>query len=459
MASSILSIIRSTVSLSSSGASSSRRSSTRRVVICSARSTNTLRAWGLVGGSRSCDLSSAFSQSSSAASMNSSFERAPPHACSVIEAKAASTTILGARSCIRASVGRSACWNPTGSERTLVPWYLYVAFIAFVIGMLLIDLRFFHAEEHEPTPRESATWVGIWVTLALAFGVVVFFWKGTDTGIEYFTGYLLEYSLSVDNMFVFVLIFTYFQVPFRYQHQVLFYGILGAMIFRGLFIVAGVSLIHTFDWIIYVFGAFLIITAVRIAISTEEVHPDENPILNFAKRRLPTTTKFDGQKMFTIENGMRVATPLFIVLLFIEMTDIVFAVDSIPPIFGITDDPFIILTSNVFAILGLRALYFLLADVIDRFHLLKYGLAIVLAFVGTKMLLEAFHIEIPVQLSLLVIVVVLGITTALSLLITPSDKDGEEAEKEAGLEAFAGGAGDALRETSEDEEAEKEVGG
>src|SRR5918996_1426802 len=255
--------------------------------------------------------------------------------------------------------------------------------------MLLIDLRFFHAEEHEPTPRESATWVGIWVTLALAFGVVVFFWKGTDTGIEYFTGYLLEYSLSVDNMFVFVLIFTYFQVPFRYQHQVLFYGILGAMIFRGLFIVAGVSLIRTFDWIIYVFGAFLIITAVRIAISTEEVHPDENPILNFAKRRLPTTTKFDGQKLFTIENGKRVATPLLIVLIFIEITDIVFAVDSIPAIFGITDDPFIILTSNVFAILGLRALYFLLAGVIDRFHLLKYGLAVVLAFVGTKMLLEA----------------------------------------------------------------------
>ena len=338
----------------------------------------------------------------------------------------------------------------------MVPWYLYVGFIAFVIAMLLIDLRFFHAEEHEPTPRESATWVGIWVTLALAFGVVVFFWKGTDTGIEYFTGYLLEYSLSVDNMFVFVLIFTYFQVPFRYQHQVLFYGILGAMIFRGLFIVAGVSLIHTFDWIIYVFGAFLIITAVRIAISTEEVHPDENPILNFAKRRLPTTTKFDGQKMFTIENGMRVATPLFIVLLFIEMTDIVFAVDSIPAIFGITDDPFIILTSNVFAILGLRALYFLLADVIDRFHLLKYGLAIVLAFVGTKMLLEAFHIEIPVQLSLLVIVVVLGVTSVLSLLITAPDKRGEEVEEGAGLEALAGGADDPPNETSEEDEPEED---
>jgi tellurite resistance protein TerC len=341
----------------------------------------------------------------------------------------------------------------------LVPWYLYVAFIGFVLAMLLIDLRFFHAEEHDPTPKESATWVGIWVTLALVFGVIVFFWKGTNTGVEYFAGYLLEYSLSVDNMFVFVLIFTYFQVPFAYQHQVLFYGILGALIFRGLFIAAGVSLIQTFDWIIYVFGAFLIITAVRIAVSTEEVHPDENPILNFAKKRLPTTTKFDGQKLFTIENGKRVATPLLIVLLFIEMTDIVFAVDSIPAIFGITDDPFIILTSNVFAILGLRALYFLLADVIDRFHLLKYGLAIVLAFVGTKMLLEAFHIEIPVQLSLLVIVVVLGITTVLSLLITAPDKRKEEVEAGGGLEAFAGGANDPPSETSEDDEPEEEVGG
>jgi tellurite resistance protein TerC len=341
----------------------------------------------------------------------------------------------------------------------LVPWYLYVAFIAFVIAMLLIDLRFFHAEEHDPTPKESGIWVGIWVTLALVFGVIVFFWKGTESGTEYFAGYLLEYSLSVDNMFVFVLIFTYFQVPFRYQHQVLFYGILGAIVFRGLFIAAGVSLIQTFDWIIYVFGAFLIITAVRIAISSEEVHPDENPILNFAKRRLPTTTKYDGQKLFTIENGKRVATPLFIVLIFIEITDIVFAVDSIPAIFGITDDPFIILTSNVFAILGLRALYFLLADVIDRFHLLKYGLAIVLAFVGTKMLLEAFHIEIPVQLSLLVIVVVLGITTVLSLLISAPDKRGEEVKEGAGLEAFAGGANDPPNEMSEDGEPEKEVRG
>ncbi|MGH2817834.1 MAG: TerC family protein [Actinomycetota bacterium] len=341
----------------------------------------------------------------------------------------------------------------------MVPWYLYVGFIAFVIAMLLIDLRFFHAEEHEPTPRESSIWVGIWVALALVFGVIVFFWKGTDSGTEFVAGYLLEYSLSVDNMFVFVLIFTYFQVPFSYQHQVLFYGILGAMIFRGLFIVAGVSLINTFEWIIYVFGAFLIITAVRLAISTQEVHPDENPILNIAKRRLPTTTRFHGQKLFTIENGKRVATPLFIVLIFIEITDIVFAVDSIPAIFGITDDPFIILTSNVFAILGLRALYFLLADFIDRFHLLKYGLAIVLAFVGTKMLLEAVHVEIPVQLSLLVIVVVLASTTVLSLLITAPDADRLEAEEGAGIESFAGGTNDPPNEASEEDAPEEEKAG
>jgi tellurite resistance protein TerC len=302
----------------------------------------------------------------------------------------------------------------------LVPWYLYVSFIGFVIAMLVVDLRFFHAEEHDPTPKESGLWVGIWVGLALVFGVIVWVWKGSSEAAEYFTGYVIEYSLSVDNMFVFVVIFRYFRIPFSYQHQVLFYGILGAMIFRGIFIALGVALINNFHWVIYIFGAFLIITAYRIARgSSEEIHPENNPILKFFQRRFPTTTKFNGQKLFTIENGKKLATPLFIVLVFIELTDIVFAVDSIPAIFGITNDPFIILTSNVFAILGLRALYFLLADSMDRFHLLKYGLAIVLAFVGTKMLLEAWHIEVPIWLSLIVIVGVLGVTAFLSLKIAP----------------------------------------
>jgi len=297
----------------------------------------------------------------------------------------------------------------------LVPWYLYAAFIAFVIAMLLVDLKVFHADEHDPTPKESGLWVAIWIGLAVVFGVIVLVWKGPTAGAQYFTGFLIEKALSVDNMFVFVLVFSYFKVPFRYQHQVLFYGILGAMIFRGIFIAAGVALIERFEWVIYIFGAFLIITAIRFAFGHSEVHPEDNPILKWAQKRIRTTTKYHGQKLFTVENGKRVATPLFIVLLFIELTDIVFAVDSIPAIFAITRDPFIILTSNVFAILGLRALYFLLADVIDRFHLLKYGLALILGFVGTKMLLEAVHVEIPILLSLGVITVVLTATIALSM--------------------------------------------
>jgi tellurite resistance protein TerC len=308
-----------------------------------------------------------------------------------------------------------------------VPWFFYAGFIAFVVAMLLVDLKLFHAHEHEPSIRESATWVAIWVGLALAFGVGVFLIQGGRIGGEYFAGYLIEYSLSVDNMFVFVVIFTYFNVPRAYQHQVLFFGILGAIIFRGLFIWAGTALIAAYGrWVIPVFGAFLIFTAYRIARgATEDIHPERNPVLNFAQKRFPTTTKFDGQKLFTVENGRRLATPLFIVLLFIETTDILFAVDSIPAIFGITKEPFIVLTSNVFAILGLRALYFLLAGGMDRLHLLNYGLALVLAFVGVKMIVEIWHIEVPIWLSLGFIVVVLGITTLLSFRIPPS---GERAE-------------------------------
>lgn len=305
-----------------------------------------------------------------------------------------------------------------------VPWYAFAGFVVFVVAMLLVDLKFFHAEEHEPKFKESASWVAVWVGLALLFGFGLLVLQGGTVAAEYFAGYLIEYSLSVDNMFVFVVIFNYFKVERARQHQVLFYGILGAIVFRGIFIVAGVALIRNFEWVIYIFGAFLIITAIRIARGTGEIHPQDNPILKFAQRRFPSTPNFDGQKLFTIENGKRLATPLFIVLVFIELTDIVFALDSIPAIFGITSDPFIILTSNVFAILGLRALYFLLSGAMDRFHLLNYGLAIVLGFVGTKMLLEAVHVEIPIWLSLLVIVSVLTITVVLSLKTPPpSDRD------------------------------------
>jgi tellurite resistance protein TerC len=311
----------------------------------------------------------------------------------------------------------------------LESWYLYVGFIAFVVAMLLVDLKLFHAEEHEPTVKESLTWIAVWVGLAVIFGLIVFLWRGSLASGQYFAGYLIEYSLSVDNMFVFIVIFTYFQVPRAYQHQVLFFGILGALIFRGVFIGAGVALIQTFEWAIYIFGAFLIYTAFRIGKGTEDVEPEKNPVLKMFRKRFSTSDSFDGQKLFTVENGKRLATPLFVTLLFIEVTDIIFAVDSIPAIFAVTRDPFIVLTSNVFAILGLRALYFLLAGSMDRFHLLRYGLAVILGFVGSKMLLEAAHVHIPIWLSLVVIVGVLAITAVLSLVVppkeTPDDSPGD----------------------------------
>jgi tellurite resistance protein TerC len=298
-------------------------------------------------------------------------------------------------------------------------WWVYAGFLAFVILMLLLDLKVFHREGHEPSTKESGIWVGVWVALAVLFGVWLLLVRGVDAGAKFFTGYLIEYSLSVDNMFVFVLIFNYFRVPFVYQHQVLFYGILGAIVFRGIFIVLGVALIERFEWVIYIFGAFLVFTAVKIARGTEEVHPEDNPVLKFLERKLPTTRRYHGQQLFAHEDARRVATPLFVCLAFIELTDIVFAIDSIPAIFGVTTEPFIVLTSNVFAILGLRALYFVLAGSMDRFHLLKYGLAIVLGFIGAKMLLGAVHVHVPIWLSLGVTVVVIAATAILSLKIPP----------------------------------------
>lgn len=299
-------------------------------------------------------------------------------------------------------------------------FWLYAGFFAFLIAVLLIDLKVFHTKERLPTPKQSGAWVAIWVGLALLFGVIVLFWLGPQRAGEYYAGYLVEYALSVDNMFVFLLIFSYFRIPLEYQHQVLFFGILGAMVFRGLFIAAGAALITNFNWVIYIFGAFLIYTAIRIARDTEEVEPEHNPVLKFARRFLRTTHRFDGQRFFTIENGRRVATPLFVVLLVVETTDVVFAVDSIPAIFGITLDPFIVVTSNMFAVLGLRALYFLIAGSITRFHLLKYGLSFILGFVGVKMLLEYFEIKVPILLSLGLIVAALAITVLMSLRYPPA---------------------------------------
>ena len=298
--------------------------------------------------------------------------------------------------------------------------WIWIAFNLFVLAMLAVDLLVFHKEAHEVRLKEAAAWSILWVGLALLFGAGVYVRMGPEAGLQYLTGYLIEKALSVDNIFVFVLIFSYFRVPARYQHRVLFWGILGALVMRGAMIAAGAYLIHQFHWIIYVFGAFLVFTGARMATQTEhDIEPESNPVIRLIKSIYPVTTTYHGQKFFVrqeVEGRMRsVATPLFVVLVLVETTDLIFAVDSIPAIFAITQDPFIVYTSNIFAILGLRALYFLLAGVIHRFHYLKLGLAAVLVFVGIKMLLADLY-PVPVGLSLGVIALVLGASVLASLL-------------------------------------------
>ena len=298
--------------------------------------------------------------------------------------------------------------------------WMWIAFNLFVLSMLAVDLLVFHKEAHEVRLKEAAAWSILWVGLALLFGAGVYVRMGPEAGLQYLTGYLIEKALSVDNIFVFVLIFSYFRVPARYQHRVLFWGILGALVMRGAMIAAGAYLIHQFHWIIYVFGAFLVFTGARMATQTEhDIEPESNPVIRLIKSIYPVTTTYHGQKFFVrqeVEGRMRsVATPLFVVLVLVETTDLIFAVDSIPAIFAITQDPFIVYTSNIFAILGLRALYFLLAGVIHRFHYLKLGLAAVLVFVGIKMLLADLY-PVPVGLSLGVIALVLGASVLASLL-------------------------------------------
>jgi tellurite resistance protein TerC len=257
------------------------------------------------------------------------------------------------------------------------------------------------------------------VALALVFGVGVSHFMGRDAGLEYFTGYVIEKALSVDNIFVFVLIFSFFRVPAQYQHRVLFWGVLGALVMRGVMIVAGAYLIARFHWILYLFGAFLVFTGIRIATQNEgELHPETNPVIRLIKRLLPVTSRYEGQRFFVRTDGRLAATPLFVVLALVETTDLIFAVDSIPAVFAVTTDPFIVYTSNVFAILGLRALYFLLADVIQRFHYLKLGLSVVLVFVGLKMLAADIY-KIPIGLSLAFIVLTLTVATVASWLRAP----------------------------------------
>ena len=298
-----------------------------------------------------------------------------------------------------------------------VPFVFWAAFIGFVLVMLALDLGVFNRQAHAVTVREAGAWTAVWVSLALSFNAGLYFWAGPQVALEFLTGYLIEYSLSVDNIFVFVLIFSSFGVPAKYQHRVLFWGILGALIMRGAMIGIGAALISQFRWILYGFGAFLVFAGIRMFFSKEEdeIDLENNRVLRLVRRFVPVTPRYHEQRFFTLENGVRMATPLFLVLILIELTDLVFAVDSIPAIFAITQDPFIVFTSNIFAILGLRSLYFLLAGIIHKFVYLRYGLAIVLTYVGVKMLLlDIFHI--PTLVSLGVIVVVLGSSIAASLL-------------------------------------------
>ena len=297
---------------------------------------------------------------------------------------------------------------------------MWVGFNILVLALLSLDLFVFHREAHEVSLKEAAGWSAFWVSLSLLFNLGIYHFMGAQVGLEFLTGYLIEKALSVDNIFVFVLIFSYFNVPPRYQHRVLFWGILGALVMRGAMIGAGAALIHQFHWIIYVFGAFLVFTGIRMAMQTEHaIEPESNPVIRLIRRLIPVTNVYHGQKFFVKEEVggrlRRVATPLFVVLVLVETTDLIFAVDSIPAIFAITTDPFIVYTSNVFAILGLRALYFLLAGVIHKFHYLKLGLSVVLVFVGAKMLLIDIY-KVPIGLSLGVIAAMLGTSVAASLL-------------------------------------------
>ena len=296
-----------------------------------------------------------------------------------------------------------------------VPLWGWAALLAFIVLLLLVDLVVFHREAHEVTTKEAAFESVVWISIGLAFTLVVWWAFGGTAGTEYISGYLIEKSLSIDNVFVWALIFTFFKVPSKYQHRVLFWGIFGALVLRAVFIFAGVALINQFNWILYVFGAFLLYTAVKMVLkSDEEADPSQSAFLRLVRKVIPVSDELDGQKLFSRVNGKRVATPLFAVLLLVEATDVIFAVDSVPAVLAVSREQFIVFSSNAFAILGLRALYFLLADMHARFSYLQQGLAVILAFVGVKMIIARWY-HIPTVLSLLVIALVLVISILMSL--------------------------------------------
>ena len=317
-------------------------------------------------------------------------------------------------------------------------WLFYVGFTVFVLMMLALDLGVFHRDAHEVTFKESLTWSIVWISLALIFNFLFFKYAGwkfendlrllaipgfdgnaaaNQVGLEFLTGYIVEKTLAIDNIFVFVVVFSFFAVPLKYQHRVLFFGILGALIFRIIFIAMG-SILLQYQWIVIFFGAFLILTGFKIIFAPEKpIDPEKNPVIKLFKKFFPVTSTFEGQKFFIRKEGVLYATPLMVALLFIEVSDIIFAVDSVPAIFAITKEPLIVFTSNVFAILGLRAMYFMLAGVIHKFRYLKYGLGIVLVFVGLKMawLNDAFGGKFPISWSLIIIVSIIGASILISL--------------------------------------------
>jgi len=280
---------------------------------------------------------------------------------------------------------------------------LWIFFNVFVLAMLALDLGVFHRKSHEVSVREALTWTAIWITLSMCFNLFVYYYFDKEKALEFFTGYLIEKSLSVDNIFVIILIFSYFQVPSAYQHKVLFWGILGALVMRAIFILTGVELIHRFHWLIYIFGGFLVYTGIRMLTSSDlKIDPEKNPLVKLARKVMPITPSFEGDRFFVKQEGKTWATPLFLVVILIETTDLIFAVDSIPAILAISDDSFIVYTSNVFAILGLRSLYFALAGIEKYFVYLKYGLSAILVFVGVKMCIADLF-KIPIEVSLIAI--------------------------------------------------------
>ena len=295
-------------------------------------------------------------------------------------------------------------------------WSFWLGFNLFVLLMLALDLGVFHRKSHQVKFKEALGWSAFWIALAFGFAVLLAFWQGRQSALEFVTGYVVEESLSVDNLFVFLVLFRYFKVEPEYQHKVLFWGIIGALIMRGIFIIAGVQLIQRFHWIIYVFGVFLIFKGITMLRSEgSDIEPEKNFVLRFLRRFIPVTDRYENGKFFVRRDAKRYATPLFIVLLVVELTDVAFATDSIPAILAITKNAFIVYTSNVFAIMGLRSLFFALAGLMDVFHRLHYGLSALLIFIGAKMLVSE-HYPVPIQVALAVVAGILATSIAASLL-------------------------------------------